>query len=255
MGLRAHPPWPIVHTVPVARPSRHICVLTLLAALLPLHRLRRGRRVGPHGPGDVVPARAGVDTDGLPQGVPGGAQRSARHPGGTSGPAPRRRGDDRAQRAHRARGWRLPRRSPGPSARRHGGVRQGLRSATAPQDDPDQRRHGVRPASAAPDAHGRRERRLLRRRRGRRRGRDDQGRLCRSEPDPRPDDREAGAGEAKALYKLDATKYSDEPIRAPARAGSTRAAGPVDLHLHPLRHHRDPVRRRRVGTQTAAASS
>ena len=58
------------------------------------------------------------------------------------------------------------------------------------------------------------------------------------------------AGDAKALYKLDPSKYSRRPGAVPDRRLDRRGPQrPVDLRLHPLRQHRGPVRRRRVGTQ------
>jgi hypothetical protein len=59
----------------VARPSRHIYVLTLLAALIPLTACASDKETGATEPGDVVAARAGVDTQGAPAGfllVPSG---------------------------------------------------------------------------------------------------------------------------------------------------------------------------------------
>lgn len=65
----------MVHTVPVARPSRHGFVLVLLAALLPLTACGSDDDSGAARFGEVVPARAGVDTEGSPKGfllVPSG---------------------------------------------------------------------------------------------------------------------------------------------------------------------------------------
>jgi hypothetical protein len=58
----------MVHTVPVARPSRHSFVLMLLAALLPLTACGSDDESGATKVGEVVPARAGVDTTNSPKG-------------------------------------------------------------------------------------------------------------------------------------------------------------------------------------------
>jgi len=58
-------PWSTLF--PVASPSRHICVLTVLAALLPLAACGSDPESDETKVGDVVTARAGVDTEGAPK--------------------------------------------------------------------------------------------------------------------------------------------------------------------------------------------
>jgi hypothetical protein len=59
----------VVHTVPVPTPSRHICVLTLLVALLPLAGCGSDPETDASATvGETVAARAGVDTEGAPKG-------------------------------------------------------------------------------------------------------------------------------------------------------------------------------------------